>query len=83
LSVSRRTIHTLLNGGLVVKAYLLTTGVIFALLTVLHAWRMFAEAGGPGRDPWFLLITLVAAAFTVWAGVLLRQTQRGGPEQSA
>ena len=65
------------------KAYLLTTGVIFALLTVVHAWRMFAEAGGPGRDPLFLLITLVAAAFTVWASVLLRQTPRGGPERSA
>jgi hypothetical protein len=44
---------------------------------------MFAEAGGPGRDPWFLLITLVAAAFTVWAGILFRQTARGGPEHSA
>jgi hypothetical protein len=66
-----------------VKAYLLTTGVIFALLTILHGWRMVAEAGGPGRDPWFLLITLVAAAFTVWAGVLFRQTQRGEPKQSA
>jgi hypothetical protein len=73
----------LLNGGLVVKAYLLTTGVIFAVLTVLHAWRMFAEAGGPLREPWFVFITLVAAAFTVWAGVLFRQTQRGGPTHSA
>jgi hypothetical protein len=58
------------------KAYLATTCVLFALLTIMHLWRMVAEAGGPGTDPWFILITLVAAAFAVWAGLLLRQTRR-------
>jgi len=58
------------------KAYLATTCVLFALLTVVHLWRIVAEAGGPGTDPWFILITLTAAAFSVWAGLLLRQTTR-------
>jgi hypothetical protein len=54
-----------------VKAYLATTGVVFALLTILHVWRFVAEAGGPGRDPWFIFISLVAAAFTAWSAMLL------------
>jgi hypothetical protein len=58
------------------KAYLATTCVVFGLLTVVHLWRMIAEAGGPGRDPWFLLITLTAAAFAVWAGLLLRRARQ-------
>lgn len=53
------------------KAYLATTGVVFAILTVLHIWRMVAEGGGPGRDPWFLFISVVAAGFTVWSAMLL------------
>lgn len=58
------------------KAYLATTCVVFGLLALLHLWRMVAEAGGPGKDPWFILITLLAAAFAVWAGLLLRQARR-------
>ncbi|HKW12082.1 MAG TPA: hypothetical protein VJO33_16970 [Gemmatimonadaceae bacterium] len=58
------------------KAYLATTCVLFALLTIVHLWRIVAEAGGPGTDPWFILITLAAAAFAVWGGLLLRQTRR-------
>ncbi|HEY2374976.1 MAG TPA: hypothetical protein VGH98_03280 [Gemmatimonadaceae bacterium] len=53
------------------KAYLLTTAVVFAALTVLHLWRMVAEGGGPGREPFFLLITVVAAGFTAWSVTLL------------
>lgn len=53
------------------KAYLATTGAVFAILTFLHAWRFVAEQGGPGREPWFLFISLVAAGFTVWSAMLL------------
>jgi len=54
-----------------VKAYLATTGVVFGILTALHIWRIIAEGGGPGREPWFLFISVVAAGFTVWSAVLL------------
>ena len=60
------------------KAYLATTGVVFILLFGVHLWRMIAEAGGPGRDPFFLLITLATAAFATWAAVLLFRPARSG-----
>ncbi|HJQ12479.1 MAG TPA: hypothetical protein VJ840_15715 [Gemmatimonadaceae bacterium] len=59
------------------KAYLITTGVVFGLLTLAHVWRMFSETGFHGdRDPWFILITLISAAFSFWAFQLLRKTSR-------
>jgi len=59
------------------KAYLITTGVIFGLLTIMHVWRMFSETGFHGdRDPFFVVITLVSAGFCIWAFQLLRKTSR-------
>jgi hypothetical protein len=59
------------------KAYLITTGVIFGLLTIIHIWQMFSETGFHGnRDPWFVVITLLSAAFSIWAFQLLRKTSR-------
>jgi hypothetical protein len=62
------------------KACLITTGVLFGLLTLVHIWRLFAEsphlfAESPHlADPWFILIiTLVAAGLGLWAWRLLRR----------
>jgi len=52
------------------KAYIGTTGVLFALLTVAHLlrtemWRRFAT---DPMEAWsYLLITLIAAALAAWA----------------
>lgn len=54
------------------RAYLLTTGTLFALIVLLHAWRMAIERGLL-RDPWYWLITAVAAALSVWSFRLLRR----------
>jgi len=54
------------------KAYLATTGALFALLTVVHIWRIAAEGMSLARDPWYLLITATAAALSIWAMRLLR-----------
>ena len=59
------------------KAYLITTGVVFGLLTIAHIWRMVSESGFHGdRDPWFIVITLISAGFAIWAFQLLRKTSR-------
>jgi len=59
------------------RAYLITTGVIFGLLTILHLWRAFSESGfHGGRDPWFIAITVISAAFCIWAFQLLRKVSR-------
>jgi len=54
------------------KAYLITTGTLFGLLTIVHLWRVIEEWPHLGTDPWFLIITLVAAALCVWAWRLFR-----------
>ena len=56
------------------RVYVATTGVLFALLAVLHVWRAVAESASLSRDPWYLVITLVAAALSIWAMLVLRRT---------
>lgn len=57
-----------------VRVYLLTTGILFGLLTLAHVWRVFAESATLARDPWYVLITTIAAVFCVWALALYRRT---------
>lgn len=53
------------------KAYLVTTGVVFALLVVAHVWRIFAESRHLATEPDFIVITLAAAGMSAWAWRLL------------
>ncbi|MDP9179028.1 MAG: hypothetical protein M3O61_15230 [Gemmatimonadota bacterium] len=50
---------------------MLTTGVIFCLLVVAHIWRIIAESPAFATDPFYLLVTLVAALLSLWAARLL------------
>jgi tetrahydromethanopterin S-methyltransferase subunit E len=58
------------------KAYLVTTGILFGLLSVLHVWRAIAEWPRPAVDPGFLLQIVVTVALpgvlSWWAWRLLR-----------
>jgi len=56
-----------------VKAYVVTTGAIFGLLVTVHVWRAFAEGPRIATDPWFILITALAAGFCFWAWRVLRK----------
>jgi hypothetical protein len=59
-----------------VRAYLATTGALFALLAVAHLLRTIAESSRLGTDPWFILegpgIGIIAAAICIWAWRLFR-----------
>ena len=46
------------------RTYLLTTGIVFALLALVHVWRFFEERSSLAKDPHFLIITILAAAFS-------------------
>lgn len=59
-----------------VRVYLLTTGILFGLLTVAHLWRVVGESASLARDPWYVLITAIAAAMCIWALLLYRRTAR-------
>lgn len=62
------------------KAYLITTGMLFALLASAHVVRTVAEWSRLSTDPWFLLegpgIGVVAGALSFWAFRLVRAPRR-------
>ncbi len=58
------------------KAYVITTGVVFGLLTLVHVWRAIEEGPQLAAEPWYILITAAAAALCLWALWLLRRRPR-------
>lgn len=56
------------------KIYIQVTGILFALLTVAHVWRMIVERP-LATDPWYLGITALAAALSLWAWRVLRRSR--------
>jgi hypothetical protein len=64
------------------RAYLMTTGFLFAALVVAHVWRATLEPNLV-RDPAFLIFSVLAAALTVWAVRLLRATPRSASDRSS
>jgi len=62
------------------KAYLFTTGTLFALLALAHLLRTITEWPRLAADPWFVLqgrgIGVAAAALCFWAWRLLRVSAR-------
>lgn len=60
------------------KAYVITTGAVFGLLALAHVMRMVGEDPGLARDPFYLFITIAAAALCGWSMYVLRRL-RGRP----
>ncbi|HKH93726.1 MAG TPA: hypothetical protein VKA54_18120 [Gemmatimonadaceae bacterium] len=56
------------------RAYLITTGTLFALIAVAHVWRVVAESRALATDPWFVALTMLSLALSGWALRLLRST---------
>jgi hypothetical protein len=54
------------------KTYVVATGLLFALLTLVHLWRM-AEEPHLASDPWFVLATAVSAVLSIVAWWLSRR----------
>lgn len=58
------------------KAYVMTTGALFGLLTLAHLLRIIMESRSLATDPWYVLVTVVTAALCLWAWRLLRVSTR-------
>lgn len=62
------------------KAYLITTGTLFALLAFAHLLRTIAEWPRLAAEPWFIVegpgIGMVAAALCFWAWRLFQKSAR-------
>jgi len=61
------------------KSYLLVTGLLFALLALVHFVRTAVEWSRLTSDPWFVLegpgIGVFAGCLCLWAGWLFRATR--------
>jgi len=53
------------------KGYIITSGSVFALLTLAHVWRIVAENRSLVSDSIFVSVTVMAAALSVWALLVL------------
>jgi hypothetical protein len=54
----------------------MTTGAVFGLLTLAHIWRVIEEGPHLAAQPWYVLITVAAAALCLWALRLLWRSPR-------
>ena len=57
------------------KAYVITTGVLFALLVVVHVWRAIEEGPHVATDPAYIIITALAAGMAFWAWCVFKATR--------
>jgi dolichyl-phosphate-mannose--protein O-mannosyl transferase len=58
------------------KAYIITTGIVFALIAIAHVVHIAMERSVL-REPTFLVLTVLAVALSVWAFVVLRRVSSG------
>jgi hypothetical protein len=54
------------------KAYVVTTGMVFALVVLAHVLRVVEEGSHLVKEPSFILLTAAAAGLAVWAWALTR-----------
>jgi hypothetical protein len=58
------------------RAYVMTTGAVFGLITLAHIWRVIEEEPHLATEPWFVLLTVAAASLCLWAVRLLWRPPR-------
>jgi hypothetical protein len=58
------------------RTYVITTGVLFGVLTLAHLMRIVTESRALAGDPWYVLITLLTAVLCVWAWRVFRSLPR-------
>jgi hypothetical protein len=58
------------------RAYVITTGMVFGLVVLAHVWRAVEEGAHVAGEPVFLVSTVLAAALCAWAWRLLATMRR-------
>jgi hypothetical protein len=58
------------------RTYVMTTGLIFAVIVVAHAWRMVVEPHLATHAA-YIVITVAAALLSLWAGRLVWRSRSG------
>jgi hypothetical protein len=57
------------------KAFLIVAATVFTLIVLAHIARITVEPE-KAKDPWFLLLTIVAGGLGTWAWQLVWRTRR-------
>jgi hypothetical protein len=60
------------------KAYIVTTSMIFAGIVMAHVLRVYTEGFGLVNDPWFVALTVLAAGLCGWGLRLVFRLPRTG-----
>lgn len=65
------------------KAYVLTTGLVFGLIVAAHVARIVAEGPRLMKEPAFLFTSLLSLGLAIWAWRVFRQLSRSNerPDQ--
>jgi len=58
------------------KAYVMTTGAVFGVLTLVHLLRIIVEGRQLATNLLYVLITVAAASLCLWAWRLLWLSKR-------
>ena len=58
------------------RAYVLTSGLIFLALALAHAARFVAEGAAPLHNPLFITTSLLGWGMALWAAVIFRSAGR-------
>jgi hypothetical protein len=56
------------------RAYVITTGLIFGLIVAVHIWRMLVENFAPLTQAPFVVLTMLALGLCAWSVYLLRRS---------
>jgi hypothetical protein len=69
-------IHETTRYSELMKAYVLVTGIVFALIVIAHILRIAAEGVHLVTEPSFALTSLLSIALFLWAALLYRKILR-------
>jgi hypothetical protein len=58
------------------RAYVLTSGLIFLVLALAHVARFVAEGAGPLHNPLSVASSLLGLGMALWAAVIFRSARR-------
>ena len=58
------------------RAYAVTTGVVFGLIVIAHIARLVAEGPSAFRSPVFVISSLLSIGMVVWSVLVLRRLGR-------
>ena len=58
------------------KAYVVTTGSLFALLAAVHIWRAIVEGPSLATQPTFVIPSAVAVGLAIWSWRVFRTLRK-------